>query len=260
MSRVQKQFSFRSEEQFKLFKRLAAQLNLDGVSALAQGLADGTLYPFPVEICELLDRMKTQLGLTHLQELVELSQSIRVQVPQIPSGLERFNAFIKAQQNFVLSYESPVGNVLEHRVEYASLHCNSHGWQLACYCHEPSPSAEIPQLAHNYFFQLNALEQANLLPHDGNWRVQGLDAVCVELSMFGDWVYRPIPDCQDEFHVHQIAVVDGRSCRATSWLVSDWSEAKRYILSAGSLCRVVSPDVAKQSVVIALQQNLKDYT
>lgn len=263
MGRLQKQFSFQSEQQIAALNALASRL-AKNPSSLVQAIADHDL---------IVDQPLTQAhrqammrALVILQEQGAPDQAVllaerllrrddvvdpfREEIQRL-SGAEldwvaQARQYMAECQPFMLHYHQH-----DYSVHYAEWFIREQRSYLHAWCAQLNPEAEDAGLAHNRVFRLD--QEADVALLDQVWRFQGLDTLEVTLQV--QFSYSPKPE---DIKLESV-LVDGvpwtqvtKQISSIFWLLQD---IQRY----GDRVIVVSPASVRQLVIDQLRRTLEHY-
>lgn len=201
--RLQKQFSFKSKEQYERLVDLARKHDLPSISGLVQAIADGDL---PLEdratlhqqeaLIEAVQLLQAFGKVTATKEVAQLllergwlSPALRSSIdgsfaPLFAPWIVQLEEFISHKQPFGLSYQDAAGRVWHYTVRYAQMRVREKRNYLECWCEETQGNQDLPQLKHNWTLRLDRIVEAGIVPIDAQWR-DGLDFVEVEFELLG---------------------------------------------------------------------------
>lgn len=285
MARIQKQFSFESDEQYQRFLDLALRYQLlhqgnPSASGLAQAIADKILWIFDpskenpkdseidvlvralwlisdmgnVEIClkiiEILKRYEIPLPL--------LQEAIRIQLSIKKEWIEKVQVFLNQQQPFTMSYRSSSGESKNYTVVFGKLEYIERHRYLVAKILTNKLNEFIPELSPNRTFRLDRLRDVEVAPNAAITWEPGLATILVKFALLGDWArsYEAKPeDVEVSFGTWE----DGNYCKIVSRRVSNWFFFQREVLRYGRRCVVMEPPDAKNLMLEEITKMAENY-
>lgn len=158
--------------------------------------------------------------------------------------LAQISDFISERQPFHLSYQDAAGRVWTYTVRYAQISYREKRNYLECWCEETEGNQDLPELQHNWSLRLDRINDAGLVPIDGEWRGE-LDTVDVNFELFGGLAYgyreREADIEVEPFGVEPYCKRVVRRISNTFWFI-------REILPYGKDCVVLKPKAIRQKV------------
>lgn len=266
--RLQKQISFKSNEQYAMLGDLAAKHGCSSTSGLVQAIASGEI---PLEM-QATDEEQQALvkAVLSLQErgevaatkvvaklLIErglLNPTLRSSIdgsfaPLFAPWLIQLEECIARSQPFKLSYSDAAGRSWTYTVRYAQISFREKRNYLECWCEETQGNQDLPELQHNWTLRLDRIKDAGIVPIDGEWR-KSLDEIFVEFQLFGNLAHayasRDLDVAVEWLSVEPPIKRVVRAVSNNFWFV-------REILPYGKDCVVKQPAVVRQKVKAHLQ-------
>ncbi|MDZ8082802.1 MAG: WYL domain-containing protein [Nostoc sp. DcaGUA01] len=178
-----------------------------------------------------------------LLERSELPIPLRTEIESFLGNLTpqwrlEIDRYILRQQAFQLSYQDAAQRVFNFTVRYAKVTPHEKRQYLDCWCEETEGNSDVEQLRHNWSLRLDRIQEAAVLPVDGEWRT-GLAQIDVEMHLLGNlgFAYQAKPEDKisewllDTQRVKRVV----RSVSNTFWFI-------REVMQYAPDCVIVSPE------------------
>jgi hypothetical protein len=113
-----------------------------------------------------------------------------------PPLVTSLKAQISQKQPFTLFYRDAAKNDWNFTARYAHLSLIEGRTYLNCWCEETEGNLDLQGLQHNWTFRLDRIQDAGIVPIEGEWRSQGLDSISVEILLYRGlaYAYEPHPE------------------------------------------------------------------
>lgn len=264
MGRLQKQFSFKTEAQYKQLIQLAKTNDFSSVSGLLQAIADGEIrleveatgeqqeaLVKAVAAMQAAGEVKaTKVVANLLLERGLLGSELRQQVddlfaPLFAPWLVQIEEYISLHQPFQLSYQDAVGRLWTYTVRYAEITFREKRSYLECWCEETEGNQDLPSLQHNWSLRLDRIAEAGIVPTKGEWRDR-LDTISVDFELLGGLAHA-YTERDNDVEVEWVSVDPPR--RRVVRQISNTFWFVREILPYGKDCIVLEPDPVRQLVL-----------
>ncbi|WP_045056973.1 helix-turn-helix transcriptional regulator [Aliterella atlantica] len=263
--RLQKQFSFQSNQQYQDLASLAHKHDYRSVSAFVQAIAIGQISLGRVTLSKLEQQtiLTAVLALTERAELkaartlasfaldnLLLEEELTKQLDDAASAIaspwiERIEEYIDRQQPFGLSYQDGAGRVWSYNVRFAQVIWREKRNYLECWCEETEGNRDLEELQHNWTLRLDRIIDAAIVPLEGDWH-DGLDCIDVEFQLLDGFAHAYARRSSDittnwqsiEPPIKQVQ----RRISNTFWFV-------REMLTYGKDCVVVVPEPVRDRMI-----------
>lgn len=273
--RLQKQFSFQSDQQYQNLASLAQKHDCKSVSALVQAIANEQIslgkalvtqkeqQALLAAVSALTERAELKLArtlasfaLSNLQVEEELRSQLDEATGAIASPwIAQIEEYIAHQQPFGLSYQDAAGRVWTYNVRFAEIIFREKRNYLECWCEETEGNRDLSELQHNWTLRLDRIVDAAILPLEGDWR-DGLDYIDVEFQLLSGLAHAYAPRSCDiatfwqsiEPPILQVR----RHISSTFWFV-------REMLPYGKDCKAISPKLVRDRMVDEFKAALENY-
>lgn len=275
--RLQKQFSFQSDQQYQNLAALAQKHDRKSVSALVQAIADeqislGRAIVTHQEAQAILAAVSTLTERAQLTKArtfasfalnnLQMEEDLRSQLDNAYNAIAspwitQIEEFITQQQPFGLSYQDAAGRVWKYVVRFAEITFHQKRNYLDCWCEETEGNRDLSELQHNWTLRLDRIVDAAVTPTAGDWH-NGLDYIEVEFNLLGGLAHAYQPrsnDVSDRWSSNADVPtrVITRNINNTFWFV-------REMLPYGKDCKVLAPNTVSNRVRDELKAALENYS
>lgn len=272
--RLQKQFSFKSDQQYQQLVDLARNHGFKSVSGFVQAIAASEI-PLEVQATSLEqqalvkavsllqasgDVSATKVVAKLLIERGLLNPTLRSSIdgsfaPLFALWLVQLEEYVNQKRSFQLSYQDAAGRSWTYTVRYAQISFREKRNYLECWCEQTQGNQDLPQLHHNWTLRLDRIIDAGIVPIDGEWR-SGLDEIEVEFQLFGNlahaYAQRDLDVAVEWLSVEPPIKQVSRRMNNTFWFI-------REILPYGKDCVVLEPEAIRHKVKTHLEAACKLY-
>lgn len=219
-------------------------LNQARLTLIDQGqLADATAIA-----ALLLERSDINIPLR-----IELESFLNTPVKPWRLAIEQF---IRRQQPFCLAYQDAEERNCHFAIHHAQIIYHESRQYLDCWCQEPVPYPELPELSHNRSLRLERIQEASVVPQLVAWR-SSLDSLSVEMRLYNRLAFAyQSKQVQDE--INELLPTSPPSRRIVR-RVSSLFWFKREVLRYGQDCEVIAPTGVRHSLITELQNTLVRY-
>lgn len=181
----------------------------------------------------------------------------QVQIPTDPTVV-RLLQLIEQQQPFRLTYESPGGKLQSHLCLYAELMTLEGRNYIAAYCPESAiNSREISELANNWLFRTDRLQNVAVVPVENPWHSAGLDSCEAQFLLKNSlsFAYEPhINDISQEWVDRE-----GKTAKLVTRRIYFGWFFRREILSYSAGVELLEPTKLRDLIKDELQKSLFMY-
>lgn len=259
--RLQKQFSFQSEQQYQNLAALAQEHDCRSVSAFVQAIADGQIslgralvtrqeaQALLAAVSALTERAELNLARTLANfalNNLQIEDDLRAQLDEATGAIAspwitQIEEFVAKQQPFGLSYQDAAGRVWTYNVRFAEIVFHQKRNYLECWCDQTEGNRDLEELRHNWTLRLDRIVDAAVTPLEGDWH-DGLDYIDVEFKLLDGLAHAyttRVSDIITNWHSVDPPVLQvQRRISNTFWFI-------REVLPYGQDCVVVSPSVVR---------------
>ena len=195
-----------------------------------------------------------------LLERSELSLPLRSEIERFalnlpPAWRIEIDRYIRRQQPFQLSYQDAAERLWNFTVRHAKVTPHEKRQYLDCWCEETEENQDIEGLTHNWCLRLDRIQEAAVMPAEGQWRSE-LAYVEVEMHLSGGlaFAYRTKPEdtvndwLADKQRVRRVV----RKVYSTFWFI-------REVMQYAENCVVVAPESVRDRIRQKLQLMCTQY-